>query len=685
MKSSMLNQLPLLQASLNGSRDGILVVDFRQNKALDYNRRFLEIWNIDQEQSCVVEHEFLMARIVEQTIETEQLRTLTQSLCSRSREESLDRIELKCHRFIEMHSSASIIDDEVCGRVCFFRDITAEIRQKSIEEARTRTMTLIAMGAELEQILESIVHGVEGINPNMICSILLLDRGQTHLTVGSAPNLPKFYNQAINGLKIGPEVGCCGAAAYSKKRVVVENIMDNSFWTPYRPLAVAAGLSSCWSEPIIDPDRNVLGTFAIYHRFIHSPSEADIITISEAANIAAIAIHRKRVEEDIISQERRFRSLFEGSNDAIILVGKDGVFDCNRRAPEMFGLSSKEELFQSKVFELSPDEQPDGQSSLLSSQYHLMQGYQEGNHQFEWSYRSAKGREFPAEVILKSYLFEGQRVLQFTIRDISERKSAETAFNCQREKLVAASKLSSLVEMAGGIAHEINNPLAIIIGQASRIRRRYERGLLDTEQLGDDLVRIESTAQRIAKIVRGLRSFSRSSEKDPMEVTSVTDIIEDTLELCQEKFRVHAIELILDVAPDIRLSCRRSQIAQLLMNLLSNAYDAVDDLSSKWIKLEAYANEEWITIEVSDSGEGIDPAIREKIMQPFFTTKEEGRGTGLGLSISQGISEDHGGSLRLEPSAEHTTFIVRLPLFEEDRRQQESTSMQLVSSNQLQA
>lgn len=681
----MLNQLPLLQASLNGSRDGILVVDFRQKTALEYNRRFLEIWNFDLEHSQSIDQKVLMDRIIEQSRTPENVRKLTQSLCSRSRQESLDRFELKCHRMIEMHSSPSIIDDEVCGRVCYFRDITAEIRQKSIEEARTKTMTLIAMGAELENILESIVQGVERVNPDMICSILLLDRNQSFLTVGAAPNLPKFYNQAINGLKIGPEVGCCGAAAFTKQRVVVENIMDNSFWTPYRPLAVAAGLSSCWSEPIIDPDRNVLGTFAIYHRFIHAPSEADIVTISEAANIAAIAIHRKRVEEDIISQERRFRSVFEGSNDAILLVGKDGVFDCNRRAPEMFGLSSKDALLGSKVFELSPDFQPDGQSSLLGSQYHLMQGYQESNHQFEWSYRTIKGRDFPAEVILKSYLFEGQRVLQFTIRDISERKAAETAFNLQREKLVAASKLSSLVEMAGGIAHEINNPLAIIIGQASRIRRRYERGLLDTEKLGEDLGRIESTAQRIAKIVRGLRSFSRSSEKDPMEVTTVTDIIEDTLELCQEKFRIHAIELILDVTPGIRLNCRRSQIAQLLMNLLSNAYDAVDDLSNKWIKLEAYVSEEWITIEVSDSGEGIAPLIREKIMQPFFTTKEQGRGTGLGLSISQGISEDHGGSLRLETNAEHTTFIVRLPLFEEDRRRYESQGLQLVSSNQLQA
>jgi PAS domain S-box-containing protein len=682
----MLNQLPLLQASLNGSRDGILVVDFRQKTALEFNRRFLEIWKLDPLLSVDLEYAVLRDHIIDQTRTEDDRRKLTQILCSGDSEGRLDRINLKFNRSLEIHSSALIIDNQICGRVCFFRDITAEIRQKSIEEARTKTMTLIAIGADLEKILESIVLGVEGVNPGMICSILLLDRKQTHLTVGSAPNLPKFYNQAINGLKIGPEVGCCGAAAFTKQRVVVENIMDNSFWTPYRPLAVAAGLASCWSEPILDPDRNVLGTFAIYHSYVHAPCAADIETISDAANIAAIAIHRKRVEENTISQERRFRSVFEGSNDAIILLGKDGVFDCNRRAPEMFGLSSKEALFSSNLFELSPELQPDGQSSLLASHYHLMQGYQEGNHQFEWTYLTSKGREFPAEVILKSYLFEGQRVLQFTIRDISERKSAETAFILQREKLVAASKLSSLVEMAGGIAHEINNPLAIIIGQASRIRRRYERGILDTDKLGDDLGRIESTAQRIAKIVRGLRSFSRSSENDPMEVTTVTDIIDDTLELCQEKFRVHAIELILDVASDIRINCRRSQIAQLLMNLLSNAYDAVDDLSNKWIKVEAYTNDDWITIEVSDSGEGIDPAIREKIMQPFFTTKEQGRGTGLGLSISQGISEDHGGSLRLEPNAEHTTFIVRLPLFEEDRRRYETRSVKRLSSgNQLQA
>jgi C4-dicarboxylate-specific signal transduction histidine kinase len=275
--------------------------------------------------------------------------------------------------------------------------------------------------------------------------------------------------------------------------------------------------------------------------------------------------------------------------------------------------------------------------------------------------------------------------LQFTIRDISERKSAEIAFNIQREKLVVASKLSSLVEMAGGIAHEINNPLAIIIGQASRIRRRYERGLLDTETLGDELIRIECTAQRIAKIVRGLRSFSRSSEKDPMELVRVSEIIDATLELCQEKFRAHSIELIVDVPSDIRLNCRRSQIAQLLMNLLSNAYDAVHEAKDKWIKLEAYRDEEWITIEVSDSGEGIDPMIREKIMQPFFTTKEQGRGTGLGLSISQGISEDHGGTLNLATDEDFTTFVLQLPVHDDESRCFLAPIVTHVTSNQLHA
>jgi len=333
----------------------------------------------------------------------------------------------------------------------------------------------------------------------------------------------------------------------------------------------------------------------------------------------------------------------------------------------LFECAGKTEFMSVSLFSMSPALQPNDIESAAAAQYHLMQGYQEGSHEYEWIHRTRKGRDFPAEVVLHSFAYDGQRVLQFTIRDISERKRAEQALNAQREKLVAASKMSSLGEMAGGVAHEINNPLAIIVGQTSLLKRYMEREFLDAEPLTTGLLKIENTAQRIAKIVNGLRSFSRNSEHEPMQKVHFSDIVDQTLDLCREKFRHHDIEFIVDVETGILLECRAAQIAQVIMNLLSNAYDAVRERETKWIRLDVYSTESAVHILVADSGEGISAGIRDKIMQPFFTTKEVGKGTGLGLSISRGISEDHGGSLFYDADAPHSTFVFTLPFSQHNR------------------
>lgn len=675
--------LSLLEASLESNRDGILIVDFEQ-KSLDFNSRLLELWNVTEDQVRGLSTRQLVELVLDQIIDPAQAIAFIETLKYEPRTHKSDVIHLKSRRVMEIHSKPLLAQGQVRGRICFYRDISEDVRKKLIEEARSETMTSIAMGASLKTILDSIIGGVERVHPDMRCSVLLLDRDEKQAMSASVPSLASFYNQAFNGIVIGPDISSCGRAAYGKTQRIVDNLLDHPFGTPYRTLAASTGLRTCWSEPILDADQKVLGSFEISHAKAHSPSEGDLVMIREAAHIAAIAIQRKRAEEEIISQGRRFRSVFEESNDAIILSTKDGSLDCNRRAWEMFEVFGKEDFMTCNLMTMSPPFQPNGLDSSAAAQYHLMQGYQEGNHQYEWMFRTSKGRDFPAEVILRSFPFDGQRVLQFTIRDISDRKLAEQAINLQQEKLVAASKLSSLGEMAGGVAHEVNNPLAIIIGQTCRIRRRMECGNLDPIKLTQDLENIEATAHRIAKIIKGLCSFSRNSVNDPMEVKPLYQIVEETLDLCQEKIRNHSIQLILDIDHDIQLQCRPGQIAQVLMNLLSNAYDATLGLSEKWIKLEAFSLSNWVSIIVTDSGQGIEPFIREKIMEPFFTTKEVGRGTGLGLSISRGISEDHGGRLYYDARADHTSFVVILPL--NQGRPETIRSRQIYNhSSQLQA
>lgn len=185
-----------------------------------------------------------------------------------------------------------------------FDDITASKRAEDRDKARNRTLELVARGAVLPDILHAIVREVEGEDPAMICTILLLDRSGKHLLHGAAPSMPEFFNQAVDGIAIGVGVGSCGTAAATGRRVVVEDIAHHPYWAPYTDLAAAAGLGACWSEPIRSSRGHLLGTFAIYHREPSVPSLDDLLLIENTANLAAVAIEHAQVLEDLEKQAR---------------------------------------------------------------------------------------------------------------------------------------------------------------------------------------------------------------------------------------------------------------------------------------------------------------------------------------------------------------------------------------------
>ena len=241
--------------------------------------------------------------------------------------------------------------------------------------------------------------------------------------------------------------------------------------------------------------------------------------------------------------------------------------------------------------------------------------------------------------------------------DITSRKNAE-------KQLIYSSKMTSLGEMAGGIAHEINSPLAIIYGRVEQLLRKIEDDdLPDKENYKKKILDIHHTVERISKIIKGLKQFSRNSENDPMEKIILTKVIEDTISLCQEKFRNHSVTVKVTGNTDIDIHCKATQISQALLNLLNNAFDAIEKLETKWIEIksELDTNKKIVKLSIIDSGNGISDEILEKIMQPFFTTKEIGKGTGLGLSISKGIVEAHNGNFYFDNLSKNTSFIIELP------------------------
>jgi signal transduction histidine kinase len=141
----------------------------------------------------------------------------------------------------------------------------------------------------------------------MLGSILLLDEDKRRLRHGAAPSLPDFYNEAIDGLEIGPGVGSCGTAAYTGGRVIVEDVMTHPYWAAFRDIAEQTGLRACWSEPIVSSTNEVLGTFAMYYTEPHGPDETDLEIIRSAASLAGIAIEHTRAQAEIEATHQRLR------------------------------------------------------------------------------------------------------------------------------------------------------------------------------------------------------------------------------------------------------------------------------------------------------------------------------------------------------------------------------------------
>lgn len=246
--------------------------------------------------------------------------------------------------------------------------------------------------------------------------------------------------------------------------------------------------------------------------------------------------------------------------------------------------------------------------------------------------------------------------------DVTEDINKQNTINQIQAKAVQTSKLAVLGELAAGVAHEINNPLMILTSVAFVVQKHIEQNKYD--QLPEKLEKIQSTITRISRIVNGLRTYARDGENDPMMPVNIADVILESLELCIESIRYQNIEVTFDnqmTVPPI-VNCRDTQISQVILNLISNAKDAVLPLKEKWIKVILHQQNNNIVLQVIDSGPGISLDIRDQIFQPFFTTKDVGSGTGLGLSISTEIIKIHLGRLFVDTSCPNTCFTIELPL-----------------------
>lgn len=255
---------------------------------------------------------------------------------------------------------------------------------------------------------------------------------------------------------------------------------------------------------------------------------------------------------------------------------------------------------------------------------------------------------------------------QLELKDSNEelRKSQQLQLD-QTVKLIHTSRLAALGEMAAGIAHEVNNPLAIISASLQQLERKVTP-LPEEKEISLKLTgRAQASIERITRIIGGLRLFSQQSDANPKQQVKLQLIIDDTLNFCGEMLKARYVKLHLGEIPDVMVECNPVQISQVLINLIKNAEDALTDEKNddeRWVKITCHAEPSRVYIYVSNGGVKIPREIQDKLFQPFFTTKGVGKGTGLGLSISQGIMKEHSGDLIFKEDEYRTTFAMQLPI-----------------------
>lgn len=223
------------------------------------------------------------------------------------------------------------------------------------------------------------------------------------------------------------------------------------------------------------------------------------------------------------------------------------------------------------------------------------------------------------------------------------------------------AKLISLGEMAAGIAHEINNPLTIISSSNQIIKMMIKKNSIDQSKLEKLTHRTSETVDKMKNIINSLKNLSRDSLNEELEEISLSNILKDIKSISENKFKNNDIDLkFQDFDNDLKIKCKPVQLSQVLVNLLNNSFDEIQNHDVKWVKVNVEQKYDSIQIIVTDSGKGIPKKIRNKIFQPFFTTKKVGEGTGLGLSLSKSLIEKQGGIFRLDEKNKNTSFIIEL-------------------------
>jgi two-component system NtrC family sensor kinase len=360
-------------------------------------------------------------------------------------------------------------------------------------------------------------------------------------------------------------------------------------------------------------------------------------------------------------------SIFDNAMAALVSTDETGhIVEFNPAAAAMFGLRREQALGRSVAEVMIP---PRLREAHTAGMARVSAGGEQRvmGRRVEMPALRADGSEFPMEMLLWRTAVGSQTFYTASLFDLSERAAAQSEIERQREALRQSEKLTAMGSLLAGVAHELNNPLSIVMGRAALLAEK-----LDGHPLAADAQRIHEAAERCGRIVRTFLNMARSRPANRSEV-ALNDLATAAVDMLAYVLRSHGIAVALDLLPGLPpVKADADQIGQVVLNLIVNAQQALGarDHGRRLTVSTGVApmtdgdrrRTPRVWLRVRDNGPGIAAGLRERIFEPFFTTKSEGVGTGLGLAVSRSIARDHGGELTLQDDGDGACFCLQLPV-----------------------
>lgn len=552
-------------------------------------------------------------------------------------------------RWMEATATNMLHDPQIGAIIGNFHDITERKRVEFLLEGQSRVLEIVAQGAALQEALEALVHLIEELSPNnVLASILLLDEDGMHLRHGAAPSLPDSYNTAIDGIAIGPTVGSCGTAAYTKQRVIVTDIANDPLWTDFRQLALSHGLRACWSTPILSSTRQVLGTFALYYRQPRSPDAEDRQLIDFLIRSAAIAIERKRADNALRASEAKFRSFFDSNIIGAFVSTFDGLYlEANDLFLDMVGYT-REDLLAGKIHRDTLTPPAYAYVSQQAVRDLLEVGFTRPD---EKEYLRKDGTPLPILVAVTRIDPDHDICMGFVL-DRSEARALE-------------KRRDEFISMA---SHELKTPVTSLVGYTQLLRSRFQkRGDEDSVYM---LTRMDGQLHRLTKLINDLLDVPRAQTGQLVyreEYFDLLPLVREIVENMQEVTKSH--RLLLEGQAPAPVFGDRDRLGQVLTNLLINAIKYSPRADS--VRIRISTEQARVIVSVQDFGIGIADTHHKHLFERFYRASDAEintyPGLGIGLYISQEIIKRHHGEIWFESrKGAGSLFSFALPLQEND-------------------